>query len=68
LAELKASRFLGLEVDESTDNANIKQLILYLCGVKDGQAFTYFATLIPLSDGKAHTMASAILTFLGTIQ
>jgi len=67
LADLKASEFLALEADESTCNSNFKQMILHLTGVKNGVTFTHFATLIQLDDGKAHTMATKILEFLGNI-
>ena len=52
--------------DESTDNANVKQTILYLCGVKDRKPFCSFASLFAIPDGKAHTITEKILQFLGT--
>jgi hypothetical protein len=64
LTELKASPALSIMLDESTDAANLKQLIIYLGGVKDGKSFTRFATLQPIDDGKADTITSALLTFL----
>jgi len=67
LADLKSSTWIGLMTDESTDNANIKQCILYLCGVKDGEPFCKFATMFAIPDGKAHTITGEILRFLSIL-
>lgn len=64
LEDIRASPTLGLLLDESTDVANVKQLIVYISGVAQGKAFTKFATLIPLADGKANTITEAVLRFI----
>jgi hypothetical protein len=62
-ADLAASPALGLLCDESTDAANIKQLIVYVRGVQRGRAFTKFVALIPIDDGKANTITEKLIKF-----
>jgi len=64
LAKVKSSTFLGVMVDESTDNANISELILYLTGVAAGKPFVAFGDLLPIENGKALTVAKRLLTWL----
>jgi hypothetical protein len=64
LAQLRASPFLGLMSDESTDVANVKQFIIFLWFLVNNEPVTVVGAIIPLPNGTAATMAEATLTFL----
>jgi Domain of unknown function (DUF4371) len=62
--KLRNSPVLSLMVDESTDAANLKQLIVYLVGMFEGKSFTSFGNILDIHDGKAQTITDAVLKFL----
>jgi hypothetical protein len=55
---------LSLMFDESTDVANVSELILFVSGEANGEAFTTFADIIPLQRGDAAHISSELLTWL----
>jgi len=64
LAKLTSSTFLGVMIDESTDTANLSELIVYLTGVTAGKPFVAFGDLLPIKDQTALTVAKRLLKWL----
>lgn len=58
--KLNQSKFVGDLVDESTDIAVSKNLIMYVRYVSMGDVCTEFVTVVQMSDGKAMTITSAV--------
>lgn len=54
----------GLMIDETTDVAVHKQLIIYLRLVKNGSVTTRFGGVVRLRDGKAFTVTNALLDWM----
>lgn len=68
LKQLHDSPTIGLMCDESTDVSNLKQLIVYLCGVCRGQPFVTLGTILDIPNGTAQTITDALLQFLDQSQ
>ncbi|CAG2186740.1 unnamed protein product [Mytilus edulis] len=67
ICDLKNSPFYTVMVDETTDVAVKKELILYVRFLKNGKSSTHFLKMIELFDGKAATIKSAIVQTLEEI-
>jgi hypothetical protein len=68
ILDLKSSPFVALLTDETTDTANLKQLIFYLRYLVGGRPVTSFFGIHDIPDGTAETItdeARQLLTDLG---
>ncbi|MCO5592067.1 hypothetical protein L7F22_046061 [Adiantum nelumboides] len=69
--ELSESPFFSILIDDSTDRTLEQHLIIYVSYLKDrgtGEVACKFASLLPLSDGKAKTKYKALVEFLGKLK
>jgi LytS/YehU family sensor histidine kinase len=64
VAEFKASQWFGIMMDESTDVANLKQLVVFLRGIVSGEAVTRFVGIVDLPNGEAETITLAVTEML----
>ena len=64
LSKVRASPSVGILCDESTDSANIKQLVVFVRDVFKGKPYTSFLQMVDLEDGKASTIAQSLLSVL----
>ena len=55
LSKVRAGPSVGILCDESTDSANIKQLVVFVRYVFKGKPYTSFLQMVDLEDGKAST-------------
>ena len=60
---LQESPFIGLVIDESTDVAVYKKLVIYARIVINGQPFIHFVRDVNIIDGKAETIVKALEVF-----
>ncbi|XP_073718948.1 zinc finger protein 862 isoform X2 [Misgurnus anguillicaudatus] len=61
LSDIRSSQAISLEVDESTDVSMSRQLDLHVRYLdKEGHVFNQFLDLVPIPDGKADTIVTAI--------
>lgn len=64
LDDMRSSPAVCVLVDESTDNANVKQLLVYIRYVKDGVSRTGFLGIANVNDGGAQTIFTAVTALL----
>jgi transposase-like protein len=62
------SNFFGILIDESTDIAIHKSMVMYVRYVHNGKIMTDFVGNIRVSDGKAETLVCAVADKLGQLQ
>ena len=53
---------VGLLCDESTDTSNLKQLVIFIRILVEGQAQTHFLKIADICDGKAETIKGKLLS------
>ena len=63
LMDLKRCHYFSIMLDESTDQATTKQLIIFVKYSKQGAVFTKFLTILPLKSFNASGIYSVISTF-----
>ena len=68
LSKVRASPALGILCDESTDVANLKQLVVFIRFLVKGTSQTCFLKMIDLVDGRADTIESALLDVCMAVQ
>ena len=61
LSKAKASAALGILCDESTDVANLKQLLVFICFLVKGVSHTCFLKMVDLKDGTTDSIEKALL-------
>ena len=61
LSKVRASPAVGILCDESTDVANLKQLVVFARFVIEGKSHTSFLKMVDLVDGTAGTIETALL-------
>ena len=64
--KLQASPFIGLVIDESTDVAVYKKLVIYICIVINGQSSIHFVPDMDIPDGRAESIVKALEQFVRT--
>ena len=64
LSKVRASPSVGILCDESTDSANIKQLVVFARYVFKGKPYTSFLQMVDIDDGKASTITKSLLSVL----
>ena len=64
LSKVRASPSVGILCDESTDSANIKQLVVFVKYVFKGKPCTSFLQMVDIEDGKASTIMQSLLAVL----
>ena len=64
LLKMKNSPTISLMIDESTDVAVLKLLVMYGRCIVDGKMECHFLNLKDLSDGRAPTIENSVLVFL----
>ncbi|XP_053409202.1 zinc finger protein 862-like [Mercenaria mercenaria] len=67
LNDLRASPWYSIMVDETTDVAVVKDLIVYARSLKDGKSCTEFMTVLHLSSGTADAILESLTNFLREI-
>ncbi|XP_060580037.1 zinc finger protein 862-like [Ruditapes philippinarum] len=66
LEKVRASPWYTIMVDETTDVAVLSEMIVYIRFLKDGCSQTEYLSIVPLKDGKADTITTAILELLSS--
>ena len=64
LSKVRASPSVGILCDESTDSANIKQLVVFVRYIFKGKPYTSFLEMVDLGNGKASTITQSLLSVL----
>ena len=64
LSKAKASAALGILCDESTDIANLKQLVVFIRFLVKGVSHTCFLKMVDLKDGTADSIEKTLLEVL----
>lgn len=61
---ISESPTISLFIDESTDIANISELIIFIAGIVDGKSFCHFADILPLEAGNAQHITQTLLEWM----
>ena len=61
--KLQASPFIGLVIDESTDVAVYKKLVIYILVVINGQPYIHYFRDVDIPNGRAETIVRALEQF-----
>ena len=64
LSKVRASPAIGILCDESTDSANMKQLVVFVRYLFEGKPYTSFLKVADIEDGKASTISQSLLSIL----
>ena len=64
LSKVRASPAIGILCDESTDSANMKQLVMLVRYLFEGKPYTSFLKVADIEDGKASTISQSLLSIL----
>ena len=64
LNKLKMTNFVGIQLDETTDIASIKQLSMYVTYFLDGKVTTEFLKLFEIKNGEAKTLYGTVSKYL----
>lgn len=68
LQEISASPLISILCDESTDIAILKELVVYVRYIKNGDIVTRFLKIQDLLDGRAITIEAALIDILSKLQ
>ncbi|CAI7770258.1 unnamed protein product [Closterium sp. NIES-53] len=67
IAQVLASPFVGISVDESTDRCSGKHLILYVTFIRDDSMVTEFMALLTVEKADAASLLSLLLTHVQAV-